>query len=70
MRVAADQGICVGSGQCVLAAPKVFDQRTEDAVVELLDPTPPPSQWLAVRDAVAGCPVAALKIHDLSHSGQ
>ena len=27
MKVTGDTGVCVGSGQCVLRLPEVFDQR-------------------------------------------
>ena len=36
MKVTADQNICASSGQCVAIAPRVFDQRDEDGVVELV----------------------------------
>ena len=40
MKVLIDQDKCVGSGQCVLAAPTVFDQRDEDGIAVLLTETP------------------------------
>jgi ferredoxin len=64
MKVEVDQEACVGSGQCVLTAPDVFDQRDEDAIVELLDATPPREQWQATRNAAAGCPAAAIAVRD------
>ncbi|MEN3298411.1 ferredoxin [Pseudonocardia sp.] len=64
MKVEVDQEGCVGSGQCVLTAPDVFDQRDEDAIVELLDETPPREQWQATRNAAAGCPAAAITVRD------
>ena len=64
MKVEVDQDACVGSGQCLLTAPEVFDQRDEDAIVELLDPTPPEEQAPAVRHAAAGCPAAAITVHE------
>ncbi|MFE3946199.1 ferredoxin, partial [Streptomyces sp. NPDC059118] len=35
MKVTVDQNKCVASGQCVLSAPDVFDQREEDGIVVL-----------------------------------
>ncbi|ANY05434.1 ferredoxin [Pseudonocardia sp. HH130630-07] len=64
MKVAADQERCVGSGQCLLTAPEVFDQRDSDAIVELLDAEPPESEHAAVRHAAAGCPAAAITVHE------
>ena len=64
MKVQVDQERCVGSGQCLLTAPAVFDQRDEDAIVELLDPAPPAEQWAATRNAAAGCPATAITVHE------
>ena len=41
MKITVDQDKCVSSGQCVLNAADVFDQRDEDGVVVLLDDSPP-----------------------------
>lgn len=64
MKVEVDQDVCVGSGQCLLTAPDVFDQRDEDAIVELLDAEPPAEQHQVVRHAAAGCPAAAITVHE------
>ncbi len=40
MKVTVDQDKCVSSGQCVLNASDVFDQRDDDGVVVLLDDEP------------------------------
>ena len=62
MRVIADQNKCVGSGQCVLAAAQVFDQREEDGIVTLLTDNPPPELHQAVRQAAAICPALAITV--------
>ena len=49
MRVTVNRRACIGSGQCALAAPSVFDQSDEDGIVELLTPEPPEN----VREAVS-----------------
>ena len=41
MKVTIDTAKCIASGQCVLNAPDVFDQRDEDGIVVLLNPNPP-----------------------------
>ncbi|GAA3466367.1 ferredoxin [Nonomuraea roseola] len=64
MRVITDQDRCVAAGQCVLSAPDVFDQREEDGVVMLRDPTPRPDLHDAVRNAVALCPAAAIRAQE------
>jgi ferredoxin len=58
MKVIADENKCVAAGQCVLAASDVFDQRDEDGIVVLLNPTPPPELADAVRQAA--CPYRAI----------
>ncbi|MFG2894475.1 ferredoxin [Streptomyces sp. NPDC048248] len=63
MRITIDEDKCCGAGQCVLVAPKVFDQRDEDGVVILLDAEPPLGQHDAAREAAGVCPAAAIEIH-------
>ncbi|MEV4108457.1 ferredoxin [Nonomuraea sp. NPDC049695] len=38
MKIIIEQDKCVASGQCVLAADDVFDQRDEDGIVEVPAP--------------------------------
>ncbi|MFJ4152706.1 ferredoxin [Streptomyces galbus] len=59
-RVSAERDRCVGAGQCVLAAPAVFDQDDEDGLVLVLAEQPPASQSDAVREAVRSCPSGSL----------
>ncbi|BBY76183.1 ferredoxin [Mycolicibacterium parafortuitum] len=64
MKVTVDQDKCVSSGQCVLNAMEVFDQRDEDGVVELLNPEPGPDQAQQARNAAAACPALAIQIEE------
>lgn len=64
MRVIVDQGKCVSSGQCVLNAGVVFDQRDDDGVVVLLDDHPPADQADNVRRAAAACPAQAITVEE------
>lgn len=64
MKVLIDQDKCVAAGQCVAAAPEVFDQRDEDGVVVLLNESPPDDQADAVREAAAVCPALAIHIEE------
>ena len=64
MRVAVDQDRCIAAGQCVAAAPDVFDQRDEDGVVVLLKATPDAGEEDDVRQAAAVCPALAIQIQD------
>jgi ferredoxin len=63
MRVVVDRERCIGSGQCELLAPEVFEVG-DDGVVTVLLPEPGAEQEAAVRDAVAQCPTAALSMTD------
>ena len=64
MRVTVHQDKCVGAGQCVFAAPEVFDQRDEDGVVVLLDASPPEEMREATMDAAHVCPALAIVVED------
>ncbi|WP_405581660.1 ferredoxin [Streptomyces sp. NBC_01190] len=62
MNISADTEKCCGAGQCVLAAPEVFDQREDDGVVIILDPSPGEEHRAGVEEAVQVCPAAALTL--------
>ena len=62
MKVIIDQDACVASGQCVMAAADVFDQRDEDGVVVLLAENPPDEVAGDVRRAAALCPALAITV--------
>jgi ferredoxin len=64
MKVIIDQDKCVASGQCVMAAAEVFDQRDEDGIVVLLNDHPPAAQADDVRQAAAVCPALAITIEE------
>jgi len=62
MKVAVEQDKCVASGQCVLVAPDVFDQRDEDGSVVLLQENPPAELHDDVREAAQVCPALAIQL--------
>jgi ferredoxin len=64
MRISADPDVCIGSGQCVLTEPAVFDQDDDAGTVRLRTTEPDAGQQDAVRDAVYLCPAQALSIVD------
>jgi ferredoxin len=64
MRVTVDQDKCVSSGQCVLNASDVFDQRDDDGVVVLLVRNPGPDLAEETRKAAAACPALAIDIEE------
>lgn len=58
LRIAVDKDVCIGAGQCALAAPRVFTQ-DEDGLSEVLpDAEPGPM----VREAARACPVRAITL--------
>jgi ferredoxin len=63
MRVTVDHDRCIGAGLCALTAPAVFDQDPAEAVVILLDETPPESTRAAVAQAVDRCPAGVIHLH-------
>jgi ferredoxin len=63
MDVTIDQDGCVAAGQCVLAAPEVFDQRDEDGVAVLLR-RPSTDEYDATREAALLCPARAILVSE------
>lgn len=62
MKVIVDESTCVGAGQCVVAAPAVFDQRADDGIAFLLDSDPPDELLPQINDAAARCPALAIEV--------
>ncbi len=62
-KVAVDEDLCIGAGQCVLVAPQIFDQDDRGLVI-LLDATPPPALHEAARKAAKLCPARAITIEE------
>ena len=64
MRIVTHEDNCIGSGNCVLSSPELFDQRDSDGVVIVLD-TEPAAEFQAVaRSAAAACPAQAIEIRE------
>lgn len=61
MRVIVDRDLCEANGVCERLAPEVF-RIDDDEELELLTAEPSEAQLPAVREAVAGCPRAALAL--------
>ena len=64
MKIFVDQDKCVSSGQCVLNAGDLFDQRDDDGVVVLLTDRPADDQAESARKAAAACPALAIDIKE------
>lgn len=64
MKVSVEQDKCASSGNCVMHAPEIFDQRDDDGVVIVLDKHPPAAQAGNARRAEARCPALAIHIEE------
>ncbi|MFI5776918.1 ferredoxin [Nocardia sp. NPDC051570] len=63
MRIQVRKEVCVGSGQCVFAAPDVFDQ-DDNGLVELVVAEPVAGHHDAVRYAAQLCPAMAIEVEE------
>ena len=63
MRVTVRTEVCVGAGQCTLAAAAIFDQSAAGTVV-LLTEDIQPEHTEAARAAADWCPSGAIEVHD------
>jgi ferredoxin len=64
MRVKVDLQLCEAHGECVVAAPEVFDLGDDDDHVTLLMEHPPEELRAKVKEAVDACPVACIRLED------
>ncbi|GAA2539289.1 ferredoxin [Mycolicibacterium diernhoferi] len=62
MRIDVDVTLCEGHGQCLMAAPEVFDLPDDADHVVVLDQDPPEQERDAVVRAAAMCPAQALSV--------
>jgi ferredoxin len=61
LKVIVDMDVCQDHGQCVFAAPQVFELDDNGRLVVLM-PEPDESLRAAVEDAADVCPVQAISI--------
>ena len=62
MTIEVDETRCIGSGNCVLTAPDLFDQRDEDGIAVVLDRDPAPGRHDGARQAAELCPTSAITV--------
>jgi ferredoxin len=62
MRIELDSQLCQAYGNCLLAAPDVFELTESTPVVLILQPTPADALRAEVEEAVVSCPVQALTL--------
>lgn len=58
MRACVDQGLCIGCGLCVSAAPDVFELNVDGKAVAVDDTTD--ANRDSVQSAIGDCPVSAI----------
>ena len=61
IRIDVDRALCIGSGDCVDAAPDVFQLDSEDKAV-VVDPDGAPVD--EILEAAGNCPVSAIFVID------
>ena len=61
MKVTVDANLCEVHGDCMVAAPDVFDIGEDDEVVQVLNDEPGEELRAAVIQAARMCPVGAIK---------
>jgi ferredoxin len=62
MRIELDTDLCQAYGNCLLAAPDVFELTDATPVVVVLQDEPDENLRAAVEEAVQSCPVQALTL--------
>ncbi|QTE02636.1 ferredoxin [Streptomyces cyanogenus] len=63
MHIDIDKDVCIGAGQCALAAPGVFTQ-DDDGYSTLLPGSEDGAGDPMVRAAARACPVSAITVRD------
>ena len=64
MKILIDRDKCVGAGQCVLAAPEIFQQSEDDGLVVVRLPEPPEHLHDSARAAAHLCPALVITVTD------
>jgi ferredoxin len=64
MKVVRDANRCELHGECVMAAPEVFEIEDDKEVVTVINPDPSEELRKAVEQAVLMCPTSALRLED------
>ncbi|MFJ2828085.1 ferredoxin [Streptomyces sp. NPDC087263] len=62
--ISIDKDVCIGAGQCALAAPGVFTQ-DDDGISELLPGREHGVGHPMLREAARACPVGAITVSEV-----
>ncbi|MFD9099130.1 ferredoxin [Streptomyces collinus] len=69
MQVSVDKDRCCGAGQCVMAAPDVFDQSEDDGLVLLRPGTAGRAARADLELAAGLCPAGAISVREDPRTG-
>jgi ferredoxin len=64
MRVIRNANTCALHGECVMAAPDVFEIRDDDEVVTVLNSEPDEALRKSIENAALTCPTSSIRIED------
>jgi len=64
LKVVVDMDVCEGHGECVVAAPEIFELGDDDEQVTVLQENPDEDLHSKADEAAKVCPVAAIAIED------
>jgi ferredoxin len=64
LKVIVDFDACAAHGDCVVAAPEIFDLGEDDEIVTLLQAEPGEDLRPMAQAAVDACPMAAIRVED------
>jgi ferredoxin len=64
MRIIRNASTCALHGECVMAAPEVFEIRDDDEVVTVLNSEPDEELRGSVENAALACPTSSIRIED------
>jgi ferredoxin len=68
--VRIDESRCVGTGECVILAGELFDQRLDDGVAFVIGTADTPSRRSQLDQAVAACPANAIGYREVDQEEQ
>ena len=63
MKAVVDRDLCIGCGLCEDTCPEVF-RLEDDGIAIVIDDSPDPELYGAVRDSADLCPVEAISIQE------
>jgi len=64
VKISIDKDKCISTGNCVLAAPGLFDQSEDDGTIVVLNDSPTPELHESARHAAATCPVLVIQVRE------